>query len=65
MIIFLNGITQGRHQSQIRIHPWTMFFNGVIASSKPSVAPPRLTRIADSLELLLPQMASPVDRTVF
>jgi len=31
MIIFLNGITQGRHQSQVRINPWTMFFNGVRA----------------------------------
>jgi hypothetical protein len=65
MIIFLNGITQGRHQSQVRIHPWTMFFNGVRASSKPTVAPPKKAMIADSLELLPSQMASSADRTVF
>ena len=65
MIIFLNGITQGRHQSQVRINPWTMFFNGVKASSKPSVAPPKGAMIADSLEFLPLQMASPADRTVF
>jgi hypothetical protein len=65
MIIFLNGITQGRHQSQVRINPWTIFFNGVMASSKPTVAPPKKAMIADSLELLPSQMASPADRTVF
>src|SRR4030095_12187878 len=42
-----------------------MFFNGVIASSKPSVAPPERARIADALELLPSQMALSLDRTVF
>jgi len=27
-ITFLNGIARGRHQSQVRCAPWTMFFNG-------------------------------------
>src|SRR5215471_12936564 len=65
IIIFLNGITQGCHQYHIRIHPWTMFFYGVIASSKPSVAPPKRAMIADALELLPLQMALSLDRTVF
>src|SRR5215831_1894147 len=65
IIIFLNGITQGYHQYHIRIHPWTMFFYGVIASSKPSVAPPKRAMIADALELLPSQMALSLDRTVF
>jgi hypothetical protein len=42
-----------------------MFFNGVIASSTPSVAPPKRAMIADSLELLPSQMALSLDRTVF
>jgi hypothetical protein len=42
-----------------------MFFYGVIASSKPSVAPPKEARIADALELLPSQMALSLDRTVF
>ena len=42
-----------------------MFFNGVIATSKPTVAPPKTAMIADSLELLPSQMAAPADRTVF
>src|SRR5262249_4194220 len=41
-----------------------MFFYGVIASSKPSVAPPRRAMIADALELLPSQMALSLDRTV-
>src|SRR5262252_2106505 len=65
IIIFLNGITQECHQYHIRIHPWTMFFYGVRASSKPSVAPPRRAMIADALELLPSQMALSLDRTVF
>ena len=65
MIIFLNGITQGRHPSHIRMHPWTMFFNGVSTSSKETVAPPKKAMIADSLELLPSQMALSLDRTVF
>src|SRR5499427_4573573 len=65
IIIFLNGLTQGCHQYHIRIHPWTMFFYGVIASSKPSVAPPKRAMIADALELLPSQMALSLDRTVF
>src|SRR5215470_14513462 len=65
IIIFLNGITQGCHQYHIRIHPWTMFFYGVRASSKPSVAPPKRAMIADALELLPSQKALSLDRTVF
>src|SRR5262252_3549056 len=65
IIIFLNGLTQGCHQYHIRIHPWTMFFYGVRASSKPSVAPPKRAMIADALELLPSQMALSLDRTVF
>src|SRR5262249_945178 len=65
IIIVLNGITQGCHQYHIRIYPWTMFVYGVIASSKPSVAPPKRAMIADSLELLPSQMALSSDRTVF
>ena len=42
-----------------------MFFYGVIASSKPSVAPPKRARIADALELLQSQRALSLDRTVF
>jgi hypothetical protein len=42
-----------------------MFFYGVIASSKPSVAPPKRAMIADALELLPSQMALSLDRTVF
>ena len=42
-----------------------MFFYGVIASSKPSVAPPKRAMIADTLELLPSQMALSLDRTVF
>jgi hypothetical protein len=42
-----------------------MFLNGVIASSKPSVAPPKRAMIADSLELLPSHMALSLDRTVF
>jgi hypothetical protein len=64
-LIFLNGIAQGCHHSHIRIHPWTMFFNGIRASSKPTVAPPKKAMRADSLELLPSQMASSADRTVF
>src|SRR5262252_1408534 len=65
IIIFLNGITQGCHQYHIRMHPWTMFFYGVRASSKPSVAPPKRAMVADPLELLPSQMALSLDRTVF
>src|SRR5215470_445863 len=42
-----------------------MFFYGVRASSKPSVAPPKRAMIADALELLPSQMALSRDRTVF
>src|SRR5215471_7405234 len=42
-----------------------MFFYGVIASCKPSVAPPSRAMIADALELLPSQMALSLDRTVF
>src|SRR5262249_42382039 len=42
-----------------------MFFYGVIATSKPSVAPPKRAMIADALELLPLQMALSLDRTVF
>src|SRR4029450_2530949 len=42
-----------------------MFFYGVIATSKPSVAPPKRAMIADSLELLPSQMALSLDKTVF
>src|SRR5262249_4218153 len=42
-----------------------MFFYGVIASSKPSVAPPKRAMIADTLKLLPSQMALSLDRTVF
>src|SRR5215831_13943736 len=65
IIIFLNGITHGCHQYHIRIYPWTMFFYGVIASSKPSVAPPKRAMIAATLKLLPSQMALSLDRTVF
>src|SRR5262249_43795117 len=47
------------------MHPWTMFFYGVRASSKPSVAPPKRAMVADPLELLPSQMALSLDRTVF
>src|SRR5215471_10164804 len=42
-----------------------MFFYGVRASSKPSVAPPKRARIADALEWLPSQMALSLARTVF
>src|SRR5262249_42982923 len=42
-----------------------MFFYGVIASSKPSVAPSKRAMIADALELLPSQKALSLDRTVF
>src|SRR5262249_53687203 len=42
-----------------------MFFYGVRASSKPSVAPPKRARIADALALLPSQMALSLARTVF
>jgi hypothetical protein len=41
IIIFLNGITRGRHQSHVRKIPWTTFFNGVVhTTNKQTVAPP-------------------------
>src|SRR5262245_31720173 len=42
-----------------------MFFYGVIASSKPSLAPPKRAMIAHAWELLPSQMALSLDRTVF
>ena len=47
------------------MYPWTMFLNGVSTSSKETVAPPKKAMIADSLELLPPQMVHSFDSTVF
>lgn len=36
IVIFLIGIAAGRrHHSQVRMHPWTTFFNGSCASKRP------------------------------
>jgi hypothetical protein len=40
IVIFLIGIAAGgrRHHSQVRMHPWTRFFNGDCASNKLTAA---------------------------
>ena len=39
IVIFLIGIaSEQRHHSQVRMHPWTTFFNGDSASNKLTAA---------------------------
>jgi hypothetical protein len=39
IFIFLIGIAPGqRHHSQVRMHPWTTFFNGDCAPNKLTAA---------------------------
>ena len=39
IVIFLIGIAaRRRHHSQVRMHPWTMFFNGHRASNSRTAA---------------------------
>ena len=39
IVIFLIGIAaRRRHHSQVRMHPWTMFFNGDCASNSRTAA---------------------------
>ena len=39
IVIFLIGIAaERRHHSQVRMHPWTTFFNGDCASNKLTAA---------------------------
>lgn len=43
IFIFLIGIAvRQRHHSQVRMHPWTTFFNGECASNKLTAATLRL-----------------------
>jgi hypothetical protein len=48
IVIFLIGIGAGgrRHHSQVRMHPWTTFFNGDCASNKLTAATLRDMKIA-------------------
>jgi hypothetical protein len=50
IVIFLIGIAVGRrHHSQVRIHPWTTFFNGDCASTKLTAATLQAARIAPAV----------------
>ena len=47
IVLFLSGsLPRRRHQSQVRMHPWTTFFNGGRASNKLTAATLRAARIA-------------------
>ena len=48
IVIFLIGgrCRGGRHHSQVRMHPWTTFFNGDYASNKLTAATLQAARIA-------------------
>jgi hypothetical protein len=39
LINFLNGIAERRHHSQVRNNPWTMFYDGELATNIASAAP--------------------------
>jgi hypothetical protein len=50
IVIFLIGIVAWwrRHHSQVRMHPWTRFFNGDCASNKLTATTLHAARIAVS-----------------
>ena len=65
-ITFLNGIAQGRRQSQVRKDPWTTFFNGNSITSKRTVTPSQETEEdTHRSEFLLPQVVAKVPNNVF
>src|SRR4029077_7608726 len=39
LINFLNGIAERRHHSQVRNNPWTMLYDGELATNRASAAP--------------------------
>ena len=64
IVIFLIGIAATRrHHSQVRMHPWTMFFNGDSASNKLTAA--TLPAAEDSTRLFLPRTGAQQPWIVF
>lgn len=64
IVIFLIGIVaRRRHHSQVRMHPWTIFFNGDCASNNRAAA--TLPAPKDSTRLFLRRTGAPRCWTVF
>jgi hypothetical protein len=67
IVIFLIGISgsppKWRHHSQVRMRPWTTFFNGDSASNKLTAA--TLPAADDSTRLFLPRTGAQQPWTVF
>ena len=64
IVIFLIGIAAGATSPlQVRMHPWTTFFNGDSASNKLTAA--TLPASDDNTRLFLPRAGAPWGWTVF
>jgi hypothetical protein len=64
IVIFLIGIApERRHHSQVRMHPWTTFFNGDSASNKLTAA--TLPAAENSTRLFLTRTGAQQPWTVF